>query len=154
MLLAKALMSRSASCKCISEPEPLDLFKRLVSKCLHWHLGFRLLMIECGKSKLGISKYIVEIIDESIVYSFRCTECYFCLSGCGGADYAREKGLPIMVFPKTKLEPDGISPADLVANLRSASSTAQKFLSLTWLFRMSNHLLICYLFDDTPQRGG
>ncbi|XP_048447028.1 phosphoribosylglycinamide formyltransferase, chloroplastic-like [Pyrus x bretschneideri] len=38
--------------------------------------------------------------------------------GCGGADYAREKGLPIMVFPKTKLEPDGISPADLVANLR------------------------------------
>ncbi|TQD98826.1 hypothetical protein C1H46_015469 [Malus baccata] len=38
--------------------------------------------------------------------------------GCGGADYARDKSLPVIVFPKTKLEPDGISPADLVATLR------------------------------------
>ncbi|BFG27388.1 hypothetical protein CerSpe_136620 [Prunus speciosa] len=39
--------------------------------------------------------------------------------GCGGADYARDKGLPVILFPKTKLEADGISPADLVATLRS-----------------------------------
>ncbi|BBH00675.1 Formyl transferase [Prunus dulcis] len=37
---------------------------------------------------------------------------------CGGADYARDKGLPVILFPKTKLEADGISPADLVATLR------------------------------------
>ncbi|PRQ19106.1 putative phosphoribosylglycinamide formyltransferase [Rosa chinensis] len=38
--------------------------------------------------------------------------------GCGGADYARDKGLPVVLFPKTKKEPDGISPIDLVAVLR------------------------------------
>ncbi|KAL6188444.1 hypothetical protein ACLB2K_039837 [Fragaria x ananassa] len=37
--------------------------------------------------------------------------------GCGGADYARDKGLPVVLFPKTKKEPDGISPVDLVAVL-------------------------------------
>lgn len=38
--------------------------------------------------------------------------------GCGGADYARDKGLPVVPFPKSKNVPDGISPIDLVAVLR------------------------------------
>ncbi|XP_030491419.2 phosphoribosylglycinamide formyltransferase, chloroplastic [Cannabis sativa] len=38
--------------------------------------------------------------------------------GCGGAEFAREKGIPIVLFPKTKDEFEGISPADLVASLR------------------------------------
>ncbi|XP_050375651.1 phosphoribosylglycinamide formyltransferase, chloroplastic [Argentina anserina] len=38
--------------------------------------------------------------------------------GCGGAEYARDKCLPVVLFPKTKKEPDGISPIDLVAVLR------------------------------------
>ncbi|KAF4399536.1 hypothetical protein G4B88_022619 [Cannabis sativa] len=38
--------------------------------------------------------------------------------GCGGAEFAREKGIPIVLFPKTKDESEGISPADLVASLR------------------------------------
>lgn len=46
----------------------------------------------------------------------------FNLPGCGGADYARDKGLPVVPFPKTKNEPEGISPIDLVAVLRSGSS--------------------------------
>ncbi|GMN47201.1 hypothetical protein TIFTF001_016378 [Ficus carica] len=38
--------------------------------------------------------------------------------GCGGAEFAREKGIPVILFPKTKDEPDGVSPTDLVATLR------------------------------------
>ncbi|KAH7545924.1 phosphoribosylglycinamide formyltransferase, chloroplastic [Ziziphus jujuba] len=38
--------------------------------------------------------------------------------GCGGALYAREKGIPVISFPKTKDEPDGLSTACLVATLR------------------------------------
>ncbi|KAL5773154.1 hypothetical protein ACOSQ2_013078 [Xanthoceras sorbifolium] len=38
--------------------------------------------------------------------------------GCGGAEYARDKGIPVILFPKSKDEPDGLSPVDLVAALR------------------------------------
>ncbi|XP_062162995.1 phosphoribosylglycinamide formyltransferase, chloroplastic [Alnus glutinosa] len=38
--------------------------------------------------------------------------------GCGGAEYARDKGIPVVLFPKTKEEPDGLSPSDLVSVLR------------------------------------
>ncbi|KAK2653038.1 hypothetical protein Ddye_012894 [Dipteronia dyeriana] len=38
--------------------------------------------------------------------------------GCGGANYARDEGIPVILFPKSKDEPDGLSPVDLVAALR------------------------------------
>uniref|UniRef100_A0A2N9IVY0 Phosphoribosylglycinamide formyltransferase, chloroplastic n=1 Tax=Fagus sylvatica TaxID=28930 RepID=A0A2N9IVY0_FAGSY len=38
--------------------------------------------------------------------------------GCGGAVYARDNGIPVVLFPKTKDEPNGLSPNDLVAELR------------------------------------
>lgn len=38
--------------------------------------------------------------------------------GCGGANYAREKGIPVIVFPRTRDEPDGLSPGELVKKLR------------------------------------
>ncbi|KDP39217.1 hypothetical protein JCGZ_00974 [Jatropha curcas] len=38
--------------------------------------------------------------------------------GCGGAEYARNKEIPVVLFPRTKDEPDGLSPRDLVAALR------------------------------------
>ncbi|XP_062113300.1 phosphoribosylglycinamide formyltransferase, chloroplastic [Humulus lupulus] len=38
--------------------------------------------------------------------------------GCGGAEFAREKGIPVVLFPKTKDESEGLSPVDLVASLR------------------------------------
>ncbi|KAK1575703.1 hypothetical protein Q3G72_007700 [Acer saccharum] len=38
--------------------------------------------------------------------------------GCGGAKYARDEGIPVILFPKSKDEPDGLSPVDLVAALR------------------------------------
>ncbi|KAF5735671.1 phosphoribosylglycinamide formyltransferase chloroplastic [Tripterygium wilfordii] len=38
--------------------------------------------------------------------------------GCGGAEYARTKGIPVILFPKAKDEPNGLSPTDLVNALR------------------------------------
>ncbi|KAB1212762.1 Phosphoribosylglycinamide formyltransferase, chloroplastic [Morella rubra] len=38
--------------------------------------------------------------------------------GCGGAQYARDKGIPVVLFPKSKDEPEGLSPTDLVTALR------------------------------------
>ncbi|KAL9455617.1 hypothetical protein AB3S75_004940 [Citrus x aurantiifolia] len=37
---------------------------------------------------------------------------------CGGAEYARDNSIPVILFPKTKDEPNGLSPDDLVAALR------------------------------------
>ncbi|KAK3036953.1 hypothetical protein RJ639_030918 [Escallonia herrerae] len=41
------------------------------------------------------------------------------VADCGGADYARDKGIPVILFPKMKDEPGGLSPSDLVTALRS-----------------------------------
>ncbi|CAL0323378.1 unnamed protein product [Lupinus luteus] len=37
---------------------------------------------------------------------------------CGGAEYARNHGIPVILFPKNKDESDGLSPSDLVNTLR------------------------------------
>ncbi|KAF1883227.1 hypothetical protein Lal_00030331 [Lupinus albus] len=37
---------------------------------------------------------------------------------CGGAEYARNNGIPVILFPKNKDESDGLSPSDLVNTLR------------------------------------
>ncbi|XP_061372525.1 phosphoribosylglycinamide formyltransferase, chloroplastic [Gastrolobium bilobum] len=39
-------------------------------------------------------------------------------SECGGAEYARNNGIPVLLFPKAKDECDGLSPSDLVDTLR------------------------------------
>lgn len=39
-------------------------------------------------------------------------------SSCGGAEYARSKNIPVLLFPKTKDEPHGLSASELVATLR------------------------------------
>lgn len=39
-------------------------------------------------------------------------------SECGGAEYARNNGIPVILFPKAKDEPNGLSPSDLVDTLR------------------------------------
>ncbi|XP_077241010.1 formyl transferase [Tasmannia lanceolata] len=39
--------------------------------------------------------------------------------GCGGAEYAREKDIPILLFPKSSSLPGGLSTSDLVAALQS-----------------------------------
>jgi hypothetical protein len=51
---------------------------------------------------------------------------FSCVAGCGGAVYARDNGIPVVLFPKTKDEPNGLSPNDLVAELRLASSSKKK----------------------------
>ncbi|GAV67741.1 Formyl_trans_N domain-containing protein [Cephalotus follicularis] len=38
--------------------------------------------------------------------------------GCGGAEYARNMGIPVILFPRAKDELDGLSSSDLVAALR------------------------------------
>lgn len=37
---------------------------------------------------------------------------------CGGAQYASERGIPVIPFPKSSKVPDGLSPFDLVTSLR------------------------------------
>lgn len=37
---------------------------------------------------------------------------------CGGAAYAKENGIPVVLFPRTKEEPEGVSPNDLITALR------------------------------------
>ncbi|KAJ1689286.1 hypothetical protein LUZ63_013441 [Rhynchospora breviuscula] len=39
--------------------------------------------------------------------------------GCGGAVYARNSGIPVIVFPKSKLIPDGLLTEELVTVLRN-----------------------------------
>lgn len=39
-------------------------------------------------------------------------------SECGGAEYARNNGIPVIMFPKAKDESDGLCPNDLVDTLR------------------------------------
>lgn len=38
--------------------------------------------------------------------------------GCGGAAYAKENGIPVILFPRTKVEPEQYLPSDLVTALR------------------------------------
>ncbi|MED6182989.1 Phosphoribosylglycinamide formyltransferase (GART) [Stylosanthes scabra] len=38
---------------------------------------------------------------------------------CGGAEYARNNGIPVVVFPKVKDGSDGLSPSELVGTLRN-----------------------------------
>ncbi|RZS02297.1 hypothetical protein BHM03_00032324 [Ensete ventricosum] len=38
--------------------------------------------------------------------------------GCGGAEYARDNQIPVVIFPGSKSSPDGVSAAELVATLR------------------------------------
>lgn len=52
---------------------------------------------------------------------------------CGGAQYARNNGIPVILFPKAKDEPEGLSPSDLVDTLRFDASFIdflQLFLTL------------------------
>ncbi|KAF7145064.1 hypothetical protein RHSIM_Rhsim04G0089100 [Rhododendron simsii] len=39
-------------------------------------------------------------------------------SGCGGAEYARDNNIPVILFPGMKEQPDGLSANDLVTTLR------------------------------------
>ena len=48
------------------------------------------------------------------------------VAGCGGSVYARDNGIPVVLFPKTKDEPDGLAPNDLVAELRLGFSSQKK----------------------------
>lgn len=43
------------------------------------------------------------------------------MAGCGGAEYARNNGIPDIVFPKSKFTPDGLSTEELLTILRFVS---------------------------------
>ncbi|XP_008799339.1 phosphoribosylglycinamide formyltransferase, chloroplastic [Phoenix dactylifera] len=38
---------------------------------------------------------------------------------CGGAEHARDNEIPVILFPKSKSTPEGLSPVDLVSTLRN-----------------------------------
>jgi hypothetical protein len=50
------------------------------------------------------------------------------MAGSGGAEYAIDKGIPFVLFPKTKDEPDGLSrtPSDLVSEEIRGSNSSHK----------------------------
>ena len=76
------------------------------------------------------------------------------VAGCGGSVYARDNGIPVVLFPKTKDEPDGLAPNDLVAELRLGFSSQKKeahlsailsfyyYYFLSWNFWMLNYFLV------------
>jgi hypothetical protein len=43
-------------------------------------------------------------------------------AGCGGAEYARCNAIPVVVFPKSKSAPEGVSTDELLNVLRSVLS--------------------------------
>ena len=59
-----------------------------------------------------------------MIYPFEswCTNFIFfsfiLIPECGGAEYARNNGIPVVLFPKGKDGSDGLSPSDLVDTLR------------------------------------
>jgi len=71
--------------------------------------------------------------------------------------YARDNGILVVLFPKTKDEPDGLAPNDLVADLRLGFSPLKKahlsailsfyfyyFLSWDYLsLSLTIHSLVC-----------
>ncbi|RYR04250.1 hypothetical protein Ahy_B06g083887 isoform B [Arachis hypogaea] len=50
---------------------------------------------------------------------------------CGGAEYARNNGISVVLFPKVKDGSDGLSPSELVDTLRSQASFAS-FVDITY----------------------
>jgi len=53
-----------------------------------------------------------------VFYSFLFT----LIPDCGGAEYARQNGIPVVLFPKAKDGSDGLSSNDLVDTLRLEAS--------------------------------
>lgn len=63
---------------------------------------------------------------------------------CGGANYARDKGIPVIVFPETKDGSEGLSPHNLVIALRSVFSSLTNDLLIIYVFNL--HLLMLTIF--------
>lgn len=55
--------------------------------------------------------------------SFPLNSFALCPAGCGGAEYVRDKGIPVILFLEMKDKSGGLSPNDLVIALRSGSSS-------------------------------
>ena len=51
------------------------------------------------------------------------------MAACGGAQYAADKGIPVILFSKTKDEPDALSSDDLVKALRLCSFKTSYFVN-------------------------
>lgn len=43
------------------------------------------------------------------------------MAGCAGAVFARDMDIPVLLFPKTKQDPDVLSASDLIVALRSVA---------------------------------
>ena len=69
------------------------------------------------------------------------------LPECGGAEYAKNNGIPVILFPKAKDEPKRLSPSDLVDTLRSDASLIG-FLQLYLTFRLQG----LYCFNESDVR--
>ncbi|EXB41547.1 Phosphoribosylglycinamide formyltransferase [Morus notabilis] len=70
---------------------------------------------------------------------------------CGGAEFAREKGIPVILFPKMKDEPDGLSPTDLVDALRFSGPTVHFVDEHYGIGRILAQSVVPVLPDDTAE---
>ncbi|XBJ20851.1 hypothetical protein VPH35_011608 [Triticum aestivum] len=53
--------------------------------------------------------------------------------GCGGAEYARRNGIPVVLFPRSKSAPEGVPTAQLLNALRFAGSVVEPISGLRFV---------------------
>lgn len=67
---------------------------------------------------------------------------YTVFADCGGAVYARDNSIEVLLFPKSKDEPDGLSATDLVNELRLAFISSVFFFLLFLIPNSILHVLL------------
>ena len=65
------------------------------------------------------------------------------MADCGGAAYARENGIPVVLFPRSKEEPEGLSADDLITVLRFASALKFVLQTLPQAHNFHIECLVC-----------
>lgn len=75
---------------------------------------------------------------------------YTVFADCGGAVYARDNSIEVLLFPKSKDEPDGLSATDLVNELRLAFISSVFFF---FLFLIPNSILHVLLEERSQNKN-
>ncbi|KAG2572169.1 hypothetical protein PVAP13_7KG152400 [Panicum virgatum] len=71
--------------------------------------------------------------------------------GCGGAEYARSNGIPVVVFPKSKSAPEGVSVPELLHALRYSGPTVHFVDEHYDTGKTLAQRVVPVFADDTPE---